>query len=469
MAPRAKKGKTHATAEPSPGPEPALERSTVINQEGLGKVRQALAADTNEWKATKVWPASRFTADLGATEIPLHLHALFAGLLPPFSDFFNAVLSHYQIHALHLDPGSIILLSGFAFLCEAFAGIAPSVALLRHFFSLHLVDGRQRSGCVSLQAVAATADSGIDFTLHPDARGFRKQWVYVDATAFSPLLLLPRAPAEASSGWGHAELADSRAARVLGRLAKLRQEGVTMAMVVKEFVRRRIAPLQRHSRPMWAFTGPSDPMRLQVPSLPSKTLQGVLQLLTGGDPALLPPEGRPLYAYPNAKAFAEKMPRFDEWGLPPEGHEGPRDNPLLVTPTLGDPSVRAPEAAAGEQAPPCAPEVAAGGRSPPRAPEIAAGGQAPPRAPEVAAEEREPPRAPEVAAEEREPPRAPEVAAEERPVAGAAVASATRSHALAPSGSLLGLAALRKRKGFEGRRGPVLRALKKVKWVAVDE
>jgi hypothetical protein len=91
------------------------------------------------------------------------------------------------------------------------------------------------------------------------------------------------------------------------------------------------------------------------------------------------------------------------------------------------------------------------------------------RAPEVAAEEREPQRAPEVAAEEREPPRAPEVAAKERPVAGAAVAPATRSHALAPSGSLLGLAVLHKRKGFEGRRGPVLRALKKVKWVAVDE
>ena len=105
--------------------------------------------------------------------------------------------------------------------------------------------------------------------------------------------------------------------------------------------------------------------------------------------------------------------------------------------------VRAPEAAAGEQAPPCAPEVAAGERSPPRAPEVVA--------------------------EEREPPRAPEVATEEWPVAGAVVASATRSHALAPSGSLLGLAALRKRKGFEGRRGPVLRALKKVKWVATDE
>jgi hypothetical protein len=142
MAPRKKKGKTPAAAEPSPGPEPALGRSTVINQVGLDKVRHAIAADSNEWKATKIWPGSQILADMEATKIPLHIHALLAGLLPPFSDFFNAVLSHYQIHALHLDPGSIILLSAFAFLCKAFVGITPSVALLRHFFSLHLVDDR---------------------------------------------------------------------------------------------------------------------------------------------------------------------------------------------------------------------------------------------------------------------------------------------------------------------------------------
>ena len=78
--------------EPSPRLEPVLDQSTMINQEGLSKVCPALAADSNEWKATKVWPASRTLANMEATEIPLYLHALFAGLLPPFYDFFNAVL-----------------------------------------------------------------------------------------------------------------------------------------------------------------------------------------------------------------------------------------------------------------------------------------------------------------------------------------------------------------------------------------
>ena len=87
-------------------------------------------------------PASRAAVDRTATEIPIHLHPLWAGLIPPFSSFFNAVLSHYQINMLHLDPQSLVLLAVFAFVCEAMVGIPPSMALLRHFFLLHPTDAR---------------------------------------------------------------------------------------------------------------------------------------------------------------------------------------------------------------------------------------------------------------------------------------------------------------------------------------
>ena len=55
----------------------------VIDQEGLDKVRHALAADSNEWKATAIRPACWLVGDMSATEIPIYLHALFAGLIPP--------------------------------------------------------------------------------------------------------------------------------------------------------------------------------------------------------------------------------------------------------------------------------------------------------------------------------------------------------------------------------------------------
>ena len=110
-----------------PAVEPALGRSRVLNDEAMDKVRPMLASSFNEWGETVAWPASRTRMARAATEVP---------------NFINAVLEHYQIHMLHLDPQSVTLLAILAFVCEAMVGIAPSMALLRHFFSLHLMDPR---------------------------------------------------------------------------------------------------------------------------------------------------------------------------------------------------------------------------------------------------------------------------------------------------------------------------------------
>ena len=87
--------------------EPAVGRSRVLNQEAMGKVCPALASSFNEWGGTVAWPASRASIDRTATEVWFFVDALWAGLVPPFSAFFNAVISHYQIHMLHLDPQSV--------------------------------------------------------------------------------------------------------------------------------------------------------------------------------------------------------------------------------------------------------------------------------------------------------------------------------------------------------------------------
>ncbi|KAE8801333.1 hypothetical protein D1007_23029 [Hordeum vulgare] len=109
--------------------------------------------------------------------IPLHIHTLLSGVLPPFSSFLIIVLSHYRIHALHLDPSSLVLISAVAFLCEAFVGVMPFVALLRHFASLELVFEEQCSGCASLKMADASVPSALNTELLSEAEGFRRQWV----------------------------------------------------------------------------------------------------------------------------------------------------------------------------------------------------------------------------------------------------------------------------------------------------
>ncbi|XBH71422.1 hypothetical protein VPH35_098876 [Triticum aestivum] len=229
MAPsQTEKGKKPlSSASPPAAVEPAVGRSRVLNWEAMDKVRPVLATRFNEWGGMVAWPTSRPSVDRIATVVQFFIDALCAGLVPPFSAFFNSVLSHYQIHMLHLDPQSVALLVVFAFVCEA-------------------------------MVVAATAGSGIDFELPPSASGFRTRWVYVDVGVLSPLLFPPSAPAVPSSGWGHEKLVSPRLAFVWLRLKRLKDLGLTAPMVMKEFLRLPVDPLQRNSQPMWALSVGQD-------------------------------------------------------------------------------------------------------------------------------------------------------------------------------------------------------------------
>jgi hypothetical protein len=69
----------------------------------------------------------------GATFLPLFCLRRFGA---PFSPFLLAILETYGIQAIHLHPKSITLLAVFAYACEAWIGIKPSVAYFRHLFYL---------------------------------------------------------------------------------------------------------------------------------------------------------------------------------------------------------------------------------------------------------------------------------------------------------------------------------------------
>ena len=108
-----------SSAELRPAIEPVVGVSLVLNQEAMDKVRPMLASSFNELGKTVAWPASCARIDRTAIEVPFFIDALWAGLVPPFSAFFNDVLAHHQIHMLHLDPQSVTLLAIFALFARA--------------------------------------------------------------------------------------------------------------------------------------------------------------------------------------------------------------------------------------------------------------------------------------------------------------------------------------------------------------
>ena len=120
--------------KPSASPawyEPALDAPNVL-EKNLAATHLLMAGESNEKGKTELQAGSAEPEAQGSTFYPFFMSSVVAGLVPPFSDFFYAVLRHYRLQALHLHPNSVLLLSIFAFYCEAYVGVMPSVALLRH-------------------------------------------------------------------------------------------------------------------------------------------------------------------------------------------------------------------------------------------------------------------------------------------------------------------------------------------------
>ncbi|KAE8816847.1 erythrocyte binding [Hordeum vulgare] len=128
--------------------EPALLGSSIVNQEGLDKMIPMTVCDPNKNKATKIWSGLWLDRELSATKFPLFIHTIFVGVVLPFSNYFYAILSHYQIHTLHPQP-NFVFLAIFAYLCEGFVGVVPSVALFKSLYSLWLSTANQCLGCAS--------------------------------------------------------------------------------------------------------------------------------------------------------------------------------------------------------------------------------------------------------------------------------------------------------------------------------
>ena len=99
---------------------------------GTGRMAHMAATDFNEHGASVCHPDS--TTGLTTRDVQLFSCFVAAGLVPPASLFFLAVVASFGLHISHLHPNAMVTLAIFQHLYEGFVGIRASVALFRHFF-----------------------------------------------------------------------------------------------------------------------------------------------------------------------------------------------------------------------------------------------------------------------------------------------------------------------------------------------
>ena len=223
-----------------------------------------------------------------AGEVVLFTSLLTAGLAPPFSEFLRYVLSYYGIHLAHLVPNSIVILSTFTHLCEMFLGIPPNLHLFHYFFLLrpHASDGVVGS-CSFQRRSDSRLEAFIPLTLKDKRIGWTQHWSYATAYDSWESLQWPEARATLKPEWSAKEVLEVRARCALDQIRHLRDAGLTGAMVIGDFVRRRLSPLREHAHMACYYRGVDDETRTHVGGmnlpalLPSPSLFFFFSLLTG--------------------------------------------------------------------------------------------------------------------------------------------------------------------------------------------
>ena len=107
------------------------------------------------------------------------------------------------------------------------------------------------------------------------------------------------APPQKWAHWASGEFEGPRLEAVYDRIRVLREAGLTGQMVARDFTKRRIAPLQWHSEPMWTYAGLEDRMRLSADGLASDERKQVMRVLFAKAtvPAPTNEDALPLFAY----------------------------------------------------------------------------------------------------------------------------------------------------------------------------
>nr|BBF89981.1 retrotransposon protein-like [Oryza rufipogon] len=251
-----------------------------------------------------------------------------AGLVPPFSSFFMDVLELYDLQMAHLTPNAVMTLAIFAHLCEMFIGVRPSLRLFRWFFTVQPVSPPSVVGGCYFQPRGPVLSRYIPCVLRKKWDDWKSDWFYTPLTDEARLRLPRQPPAQASCWRAPVDLGDGYDA-VLDRLAGLRSQGLTGAMVYGDYLRRRIAPLQRRARGAWEYTGPEDYMRTHqgsrwdwAPEDFKMVVQRVLYL-SSVEASLIPQGVLPLCSDPdraNILTIMQAVGASEERA--PRGHDG---------------------------------------------------------------------------------------------------------------------------------------------------
>jgi hypothetical protein len=99
----------------------------------------------------------------------------------PICDFLRGLLNHYQMKLVHLNPNSILRITVFVYLCEAFLGIPPNFPLFKNYFFLKYQPSATNRKVIGEVGPQTCPRAGfLDLPLKTSPWGWHGSWFYCE-------------------------------------------------------------------------------------------------------------------------------------------------------------------------------------------------------------------------------------------------------------------------------------------------
>ncbi|KAK1696135.1 hypothetical protein QYE76_012832 [Lolium multiflorum] len=254
----------------------------------------------------------------------LHERDIFDLFLPEFD-------KPWVIHLRDLTPNSILHISIFITLCEAFLGVSPNWALWKRIFFC------RRNGSPNVAyniggvviSIRSTADY-FDVKLPDSVQGWRKRWLYIREENDGCLednippfdgaeKILRRRSWDAEATEEERTSTESLMARI-HELQNTRGKELSGIQIIVYFLKSRVQPLQARKFPLWKYTGNEDVDRLSV-DLEVKDLERLVRKITSLSKKDAIPSSCRVKPYSATHALPKNHPNLVSLPPLPEGGE----------------------------------------------------------------------------------------------------------------------------------------------------
>jgi hypothetical protein len=220
-------------------------------------------------------------------ESVIYVPFLLRGLALPVSPFFRGLLDFYHFNLTHLNPNSILQISIYVHLCEAFLGVLPHFGLWKYLYHCRpgMAGGQhQLVGGASLEMRRGRKTEYLEIPLKDSIKGWRLEWFIVENHGNSLPTRSGRQPDVRTPSWTESptnqEVAEAKA--LLAEVGLLKEKGLTAEAVVADFVFKNVQPLKDRAFPAYLYRCLADPTRVINRRIPSVDLVNRLETILRG-------------------------------------------------------------------------------------------------------------------------------------------------------------------------------------------